>query len=208
MAMAQLDGMRDVVFGPKKKFKALVVGESKSGKTSVVRRLVNDYFPKSSTPADVGLQCHYKAMLLRDTPVLLEVWDNPNTTLDAATVANILGRDKQHTPVGAAVLCDISKPKIDVDGIMERKRELERIQGQLPLILLANKVDVGNPTEEQTDVLDRVCRAHGFQGWFPTSAKNGQGVQMAFSFLTVKMLDLSAGGTASSGAFVDFCSCS
>lgn len=198
---------------PRRKFKAVVLGDSSCGKTCVVRRLVNDYFPKgdTSSASHVGIQCHYKAMMLRGTPILLEVWDNPRDRLETATIRAIHASDAadDSVPIGAAIICDVSKGAINVGAILQRKAELEAEWSHMPIILLANKVDERTMSNNDTESMDRVCREHDFEAWFPTSAKNGQNIQMAFSFLAVKMLDAASLSTPGRiDTTIDFCACS
>ena len=103
---------------------------------------------------------------------------------------------------------------------LQRKQNLEFEDADIPVVLLANKVSTNMRMElgqflgfwlfwidppslflkqnegrhlgpKDTQRLDSMCREHGFQAWFPTSAKTGQNVQMAFSFLAVRAVDKS-----------------
>lgn len=50
------------------------------------------------------------------------------------------------------------------------------------------------PSHGTSDALNWFCDAHGFAGWFPTSAKRNINIQEANRFLVEKVLEKMAGG--------------
>lgn len=197
-------------FEPRRVFKVLLLGDPETGKTSLIRRLVNDYFPKTKIESTVGIPFHNKAMTLRGKPILLQLWDSDTTSaaLDRPPVSD---EDERRAAdvVGAALVYDVTQPKT-LQGVLKKKEELEAENPLLPVILLANKSEGRNLSMSDTKQLDAMTRENGFQAWFPTSAKTGQNVQMAFSFLAVRMLEhedvMRQEGGLQSG--VEFCACS
>lgn len=192
----------------------LILGDPETGKTSLIRRLVNDYFPKSKIESSVGIPFHNKAMTLRGKPILLQLWDSnmaPISRDSPSPVAeeDIGGGSRAADVVGAALVYDVTQPKT-LQGVLERKEALEIENPLLPVVLLANKSEGRNLSINDTKQLDIMTRENGFQAWFPTSAKTGQNVQMAFSFLAVRMLEhedvLRQEGGLQAG--VEFCACS
>ena len=84
-ALASLRCIRRVVIapgmaeaGPRRVYRVLVTGDDSSGKTSVLRRLTNNYFPKASSSKQnesVGISYQFKQMHLKGENILLQVWD-------------------------------------------------------------------------------------------------------------------------------------
>lgn len=210
------------VIVPRQIFRVWVLGETSTGKTSLIRRLVNDYFPTPGTTAtNVGMKFHNKAMFLKGRSVLLQLWD-----------ATSFDPEIQHTDpqdfdgpclshhIGLVLVYDVTDPTT-LDGALRRVEEMESYKGEASVILLANKMDGQVLQQKDARYLDRICRDHGFHAWFAASAKNGQNVATAFSFLATRMIEIEEArlndkchvtgttqGHCSGNSLIDMCACS
>jgi len=60
----------------------------------------------------------------------------------------------------------------------------------IPVVLLANKCDLGKEQFDKTDQeMNEYCQQHGFIGWFETSAKENKGIDDAARALVKYILE-------------------
>ncbi|MFX0087021.1 MAG: ADP-ribosylation factor-like protein [Candidatus Hodarchaeota archaeon] len=60
--------------GPKYAFKLLLVGEPEVGKTSLIKRYVDDFF-KEGYQITLGVDFLSKTVMIKDTEVSFQIWD-------------------------------------------------------------------------------------------------------------------------------------
>lgn len=187
------------------KFKVLVVGNAKCGKTSVIQRFTSGSFSdsyKTTIGADFTKKLLDWGAIGEDANVAaqvkLQMWDIAGQDRFAR-----LTRAYFNAAKGALVVCDVTR-----DGTFtaaaEWKRELDRVLTtqvtgddgvsrpiKIPCILIANKADLLSDVASSFVAgakMEQMCRQHGFAGWFVTSAKSGDNVDAAMRFLTRQML--------------------
>eukprot|EP01023_Acetabularia_acetabulum_P064943 TRINITY_DN8533_c0_g2_i3.p1 TRINITY_DN8533_c0_g2~~TRINITY_DN8533_c0_g2_i3.p1 ORF type:complete len:207 (+),score=37.96 TRINITY_DN8533_c0_g2_i3:188-808(+) len=161
--------------GPVSKFKVVLLGEGRVGKTSLLFRFVQDKFPERQEATTSANYLSNKICLEDGREVELFIWDTA-------------GQEKFHSlsPIyyrgaqGALLVFDI----LNLDSLQRVDKwvkELRAMEGaQLQIILVGNKQDLGVKravTEEQAQGMADLIGAP----YIPTSAKTGHGVQQAFS---------------------------
>eukprot|EP00700_Malawimonas_jakobiformis_P003548 EC726355.1.p1 GENE.EC726355.1~~EC726355.1.p1 ORF type:complete len:208 (+),score=22.71 EC726355.1:74-697(+) len=172
-------------------FKVIVVGDSGCGKTSIVRQYVDRVF-SAQYQASIGLHFAQKSIVLDDTKLVkLQLWD-------------IAGQDRfremahvyYKNAVGGVVVCDVTRPKT-VEGARVWRQDISSKLGDIPVMLLANKVDLLDQThmKELSEVMDTFCKENAFFSWHYTSAKDDVNLSSAFTQLTRQLLK-SQGGPA------------
>jgi small GTP-binding protein len=161
--------------------KLLVVGQPAVGKTCVIWRYVNGTFTphyKTTIGVDFGLKV---IKWTSDKIVRLQFWD-----LSGQERFNSMSRVYFKEAVGAFVVFDVTQPKTlemavhwkkDIDS----KVKVGEDQKNIPVVLLANKIDLVSKSYPQTHrrTLDQFCDQYGFIGWMPTSAKEGDHIEDA-----------------------------
>ncbi|XP_013779049.1 ras-related protein Rab-32-like isoform X5 [Limulus polyphemus] len=149
-------------------YKILVIGELGTGKTSIIKRYVHQFFSQ-----------HYRATIGVDFALKVLNWDS--NTLIRLQLWDIAGQERfgnmtrvyYKEAVGAFIVFDVTRTAT-FDAVMKWKNDLDNkvhlLNGSVvPCVLLANK-------------------DNGFIGWFLTSAKNNVNIEDAARFLVSKIL--------------------
>ncbi|XP_058163588.1 ras-related protein Rab-32 [Dasypus novemcinctus] len=168
-------------------FKVLVVGELGVGKTSVIRRYVQQLFSQ-----------HYRATVGVDFALKVLAWD-PRTRV-RLQLWDIAGQERfgnmtrvyYKEAVGAFVVFDISRGST-FEAVLKWKRDLDSKvhlpnSCPIPAVLLANKCDQKRDGDHSPAQMDRFCQEHGFASWFETSAKDNINIDEAARFLVETIL--------------------
>ncbi|KAL0851499.1 hypothetical protein ABMA28_007290 [Loxostege sticticalis] len=169
-------------------YKILVIGELGTGKTSIIKRYVHQFFSQ-----------HYRATIGVDFALKVLNWDA--NTIIRLQLWDIAGQERfgnmtrvyYKEAVGAFIVFDVSRVAT-FDAVVKWKNDLDtKVQlpdgSPIPCILLANKCDqqkegiVNSPAK-----MEEYCREKGFAGWFETSAKENINIEEAARSLVNKIL--------------------
>lgn len=169
-------------------YKILIIGELGTGKTSIIKRYVHQFF-----------STHYRATIGVDFALKVLHWDS--NTIIRLQLWDIAGQERfgsmtrvyYKEAVAAFVVFDASRSST-FDAVMKWKNDLDdKVQlpsgENVPCVLLANKCDlekeglVTNP-ERMTEWAEQ----NGFVGWHETSAKENTGIEQAANQLITKIL--------------------
>ncbi|KAF0694259.1 Aste57867_14854 [Aphanomyces stellatus] len=170
-------------------FKVLVVGMAKSGKTSLIRRLVHNTF-SDEYKTTVGADYFEKTVPIdARTHACVQIWDIAGQDRFAK-----LTRRYFSNADGAIIVCDITS-EYTIHAVMDWKRELDAWCGfehptdankLLPVILVANKcdllVDIATALESGI-TMQKMVTETGIDEWFRVSAKSGEKVDAAMTTL-------------------------
>jgi small GTP-binding protein len=166
--------------------KVLVVGDSTVGKTSIIGRYVHNAFTRAYK-ATIGVDFHVKEVRWdANTIVKLCLWD----IAGQERFGSFLRVYYQHAKA-AFVVFDVTNPST-LDSCVRWKADIDEkvdVNGeQLPVVLLANKVDALKPGQGPTpEALQKFCEDNGFAGCFFTSAKEGTNLEEAGRFLIQRL---------------------
>lgn len=164
--------------GPQRKMKVCLAGEPMVGKTSLIRRYVLDEYDDryiatlgaKVTKKDLDVE-HPSEGRIPSTIILWDIWGNKN-------VRELLKEAYYHGAQGIIAVCDVTRPETlsELDGWATAIRS---VAGEIPVCLLANKIDLAAQRQLKDAELRRFS---GDRGWplFPTSAKTGENVEAAF----------------------------
>lgn len=169
-------------------YKILVIGELGTGKTSIIKRYVHQFFSH-----------HYRATIGVDFALKVVNWDE--NTLIRLQLWDIAGQERfgnmtrvyYKEAVGAFIVFDVTRAAT-LEAVQKWKTDLDNKvhlpQGEsIPCVLLANKCDmskegmVNNP-----GAMEAFCKEHHFAGWFLTSAKENTNIDKAARFLINQIL--------------------
>jgi small GTP-binding protein len=163
-----------------KKKKVCMLGAFATGKTSLVQRYVHSIFSDKYLTT-VGVKIDQKSVSVKGTPVDLILWD-------------IYGED-EFQEVRPSYLRGASGCLLVVDGTRQYTLEtayslLKRAQetvGHIPVIFVLNKSDLIDTWEIESSQLEAL--EHQGAAVIRTSAKDGSGVELAFTTLAEMMLE-------------------
>ncbi|KAH7954800.1 hypothetical protein HPB49_021922 [Dermacentor silvarum] len=169
-------------------YKILVIGELGTGKTSIIKRYVHQFFSH-----------HYRATIGVDFALKVVEWDE--NTLIRLQLWDIAGQERfgnmtrvyYKEAVGAFIVFDVTRSQT-FEAVRKWKADLDsKVQlpegSSVPCVLLANKCDmskegiVNNPA-----AMNEFCRENNFGGWFLTSAKENLNIEEAARFLITQIL--------------------
>lgn len=182
---------RPQIAGGEKKehlYKILVIGELGTGKTSIIKRYVHQFFSQHYR-ATIGVDFALKVINWdADTIVRLQLWD-----IAGQERFGNMTRVYYKEAVGAFIVFDLTRAST-YDAVVKWKTDLDlKVQlpdgKPVPCVLLANKCD--QPKEglmNNTSQIDEFCQERGFIGWFETSAKENINIDEAARFLVTQVL--------------------
>lgn len=170
-------------------YKILVIGELGTGKTSIIKRYVHQFFSQ-----------HYRATIGVDFALKVINWDA--NTIIRLQLWDIAGQERfgnmtrvyYKEAVGAFIVFDATRTAT-FDAVLKWKLDLDHkvklADGtNLPCILLANKCDQRKEgVANNPGLMDEYCRERGFLTWFETSAKENINIDEAARFLVAKILN-------------------
>lgn len=170
-------------------YKVLVIGELGTGKTSIIKRYVHQFFSQNYR-ATIGVDFALKVLNWdSNTLIRLQLWD-----IAGQERFGNMTRVYYKEAVGAFIVFDANR-SATFDAVMKWKSDLDsKVHlpdgSHIPCVLLANKCDlpkegpVSNPAS-----MNEFCEEKGFAGWFLTSAKDNVNVDDAARFLVKKILE-------------------
>jgi small GTP-binding protein len=181
-------------------FKAVLLGESGVGKTSIVTRWISGVFSKTIMPT-IGANHQRKRIRLESVEIEMSVWDTA-------------GQEEFHslTPLYAraaavAVLCtaidsesSFQKMPVWMDLLKEANETIP------PIVLVVNKIDIDltNLAARQEEIIQKY--SNQFNGLFFVSAVNNDGIDEMFHHVAeagyrfMRASEPSAGPVAVDGA--------
>lgn len=159
--------------------KVCMVGAFAVGKTSLVRQFVESiYSDKYQTT--IGVKIAKKKINLPEQDVQLMIWDIEGVDIFTELKASYL-----RGASGILLVVDGTRPK-SYDNINSLLTTIKREIGDVPIVLLANKVDLKQDWKLDDQWLQEVS-GHSIEAMV-TSAKTGENVNAAFEQLTHRML--------------------
>ncbi len=164
------------------KKKICLLGDVGVGKTSLIRRYVENIFDDSYLTT-IGVKVSQKTISpMEGKDVLLMIWDvegfnkpgtvSPNYFIGAA---------------GAMVVCDLSREE-SIENLKDVIRDFRRINAQAGLVLAGNKADLVGSTHPGRLLFRETARQLDLP-FFETSALNGQNVEACFETLSRKLIE-------------------
>lgn len=148
------------------------------GKTSLIRRYVLDEYDDRYI-ATLGAKVTKKEIQANDrgrgpidvTMILWDIWGNKN-------VRELLKDAYYHGAHGIIAVCDVTRPET-MDELDGWAKAITSVAGDIPVCLLANKVDIANEMRLKEPQVKEFGEKRGWP-YFLTSAKTGKYVEESF----------------------------
>lgn len=154
--------------------KICVLGDFAVGKTSLIRRFVDQTFADKYLTT-VGVKIDTKVVTANGDSLKLVIWDIAGLDhLDALRSTYVRGM------AGYLLVCDATR-RATLTSAKNLKAEVEARVGAVPFCFLANKSDLESEFEVSDEDLN-VLRGEGWETLW-TSAKDGDNVGRAFDLL-------------------------
>ncbi|XP_018590307.1 ras-related protein Rab-38b isoform X2 [Scleropages formosus] len=159
-------------------YKILVIGDLGVGKTSIIKRYVQQSF-SSNYRATIGVDFALKVLNWDSETFRLQLWD-----IAGQERFGNMTRVYYREAVGAFIVFDVTRPAT-FEAVTKWKADLDS-KLTLPngknasVVLLANKCDHGYDALWGSDGrMEQFCQENGFVGWFKTSAKDNINIDEA-----------------------------
>ena len=162
------------------KKKICTLGVFAVGKTSLVQRFVKSMFSEKYLTT-VGVKIDKKTIEVKGKIVELMLWD-----LQGEDEFQKLNATYLRGASGYFLVVDVTRAST-LDGALRLKEKVDDTLGNVPFLVLLNKVDLFDQWELDHTKLKELEDA----GWpiMKTSAKTGKGVEDAFLALALAMLE-------------------
>lgn len=163
--------------------KVCLIGDPAVGKTSLTRRFVLDKY-NDSYISTIGAKVMKKEVEMgdeEDTQVTLMIWD----VMGHKHFRIIESVAFEHVK-GALIICDLTR-KDTLDNVFYWIEALTSISGKVPIIILANKRDLGESEFDEKDIKEVADKWNA--KYFLTSAKTGENVEEAFKLLAKSCIE-------------------
>lgn len=156
-------------------FKICVLGDEGVGKTSLIRKYVEDKFEegysiqKQIRKKDELYVSVEEKGLPRSSVIALNIWD---------LVGNFVMKQAYINAKGALLVCDITE-KVSLYTLEYWKTDLFKITGEIPVLVVGNKIDQKDKIRVKHKELKKEAKGLNADA-IGTSAKSGQNVKDAF----------------------------
>jgi len=156
--------------------KVVLLGHFGVGKTSLLRRFVDDAFSEDYI-VTLGVQVKKKNVKINGNPVSLIIWDiEGNQFIDKVRSSYLLGTH------GFIYVFDVCRPET-YENLGKEMEYLSNNFTQTPVSLVGNKADLFTETFSKN-----FFKEDYFKECFYTSAKTGNNVEAMFAEIATKML--------------------
>ncbi|MEM1658758.1 MAG: Rab family GTPase [Candidatus Jordarchaeales archaeon] len=154
-------------------FKIVVVGDGAVGKTSLIKRYTEESF-QSDYIMTIGANFAVKNVEVDGILIKLQIWD-----LAGQPHFKEVRSSFYKGAVGVMYVFDVCRPESCVN-LLNWKEELVKVCGEVPGVLLANKIDLEEHRKVTVDMGKELAARLGEIPYFETSALTGAGVREAF----------------------------
>jgi len=156
------------------RYKLVVVGNESVGKTSIITRYLSDSFGETYK-VTIGIDFVSKNVYLADRVIRLQIWDTAGQERFRALIPSYI----RNCSVALLVFDIACRQTFDaIDGWAE---EVKRMRGErAALVLVGNKLDLADKRQVSTEEAQAKAERLGFNCYFETSAKTGEGVKNLF----------------------------
>ena len=166
--------------------KVVLVGDFATGKTSLIRRYVENEFSDEYLTT-IGVKISKKTVLMQESTVKLEIqlmiWDiEGETTAKPTNPAYLMGAH------GLVIVADATREQ-SIENISIHIEECRKVAKESPIFLALNKSDLIEDAKQLDILIEELKTRHEqVESIYITSAKNGKNVENIFQNLSELMV--------------------
>ncbi|MHA1269926.1 MAG: Rab family GTPase [Candidatus Helarchaeota archaeon] len=154
-------------------FKLVITGDAGCGKTSLIRRYADNKFDENYKPS-IGADFTLKVINFSSYDVILTCWDIGGQDLfDSLRNYYYFGSN------ASIIVFDVTRPETFERIGTKWLPDIRTHVGDIPVLILANKVDLGEERKVTQEMIDEKAKEWGVE-ILETSAKTGKNVKSAF----------------------------
>ena len=161
--------------------KILILGDSSVGKTTLLLKYVDGYFPTIYV-ATIGVVFNIKKIKIDGIDINLQIWDTAGQERFRGVTKNFLkGAD------GIIYAYDITK-KSTFDNLKNWILQAEETTTGFKKIIIGNKSDLDKERTVTKEMFQKFCQNKNIQG-MEVSAKNGSNVEKCFELIAKLIIE-------------------
>ena len=155
--------------------KIIILGDSNVGKTSILLKYVDGYFPTIYV-ATIGVEYKVKKITINGVDINLHIWD----TAGQERFRSITKSFMQNAD-GIIYVYDITQRE-SFNNLKTWIRESDQATQGFKKIIVGNKIDLENNRKIGKDVVQKFCEENNIKG-VEMSAKEGKNIGECFEYL-------------------------
>ncbi len=161
--------------------KVILIGDFSTGKTSLIRRYVDNQFSDRYL-STIGVKISRKKIDVKEEILQALIWD-----IEGGTKTKPVNKTYLIGAHGCIVVADITREDT-IGHIALYLNEVQTIAPGIPFVIVLNKSDC-LPEEEASAIQAKVLQTYKSytQSVYVTSAKSGEGVMTAFTRLAMEL---------------------
>jgi small GTP-binding protein len=166
------------------RFKIVMLGDGAVGKTAMTTRFTQDYFD-ADYKRTIGTDFSVKRMNIPDinVHVTLQIWD-----LAGQPRFEFVRQGFYRGARGGLLLYDVTRRRTFINIEAWKDEAFKNANGEVPLVVVANKVDLADSRAVNTKEGEEYAKKNGFL-YVESSALTGENVEQAYVTLCRTMIE-------------------
>ena len=161
-------------------FKIVLVGDFATGKSSLIRRFVDNSFSENYI-SSIGVSISKKIIRSNENESNMMIWDIEGKTDHKPIFKQYLLGAK-----GFLIVADLTREKT-IESIKEHIKLCEEVSSTLPICIALNKIDIANVSYDMEELKKL---SNNIVAIFETSAKEGTVVEDMFIALNNRIIEV------------------
>ena len=154
-------------------YKFILIGPSGAGKTSILKKLINNTFTEKIPPT-IGVEYMLRSFQIRNENVNIQIWDTAGQERYRS-----LSKSYYRNAVGVLIVFDITEQN-SFDSLTTWISDVHQLcDPNCVMHLIGNKLDLANEREVSFTEASDFATAHNMK-YIETSAKEGDNINEAF----------------------------